>query len=125
MLAAEYVAHFVSGIQGTEVDPVYDSKWAKGIATCKHYDAYSLENFNNQAAPADQSTTPYGPVCAGPTCDRVHFNAIVSDQELAETYLPAFTKGCVEGGRTRSIMCTHLRQIPSVPTQPYLVLGCQ
>ena len=46
-LAAEYVAHFVSGIQGTESDPVYDAKWAKGIATCKHYDAYSLENFTH------------------------------------------------------------------------------
>jgi hypothetical protein len=38
--------------------------------------------------------TPFGPVCAGPDCDRVHFNAIVTDQELAETYLPAFTKVC-------------------------------
>ena len=50
LLAAEYVAHFVSGIQGTESDPLYDAKWAKGIATCKHYDAYSLENFNNQVS---------------------------------------------------------------------------
>ena len=42
-------------------------------------DAYSLENFNNQAAP---QAPP--PTCApGGACDRVHFNAIVSDQELA------------------------------------------
>ena len=39
------MAHFVSGMQGDETDPVYDGKWAKAIATCKHYDAYSLENF--------------------------------------------------------------------------------
>ena len=45
LLAAEYAAHFVSGMQGDVSDPVYDGKWAKAIATCKHYDAYSLENF--------------------------------------------------------------------------------
>ena len=38
-LAAEYVAHFVSGMQGDEADPLYDGKWAKAIATCKHYGA--------------------------------------------------------------------------------------
>ena len=42
---------FVSGMQGHAEDPLYDGgKHAKAIATCKHYDAYSLENFNNQAA---------------------------------------------------------------------------
>jgi beta-glucosidase-like glycosyl hydrolase len=102
MLAAEYVAHFVSGMQGDKADPLFDGKWAKAIATCKHYDAYSLENFNNQAAAAAPA-----PVCSGPDCDRTHFNAIVSDQELAETYLPAFTRGCVAGGGTRSIMCSY------------------
>ena len=60
-------------------------------AASQHYDAYSLENFNNQAAPAAPP-----PVCAGPDCDRTHFNAIVPEQELAETYLPAFTRGCVQ-----------------------------
>ena len=120
-------------MQGDVSDPVYDGKWAKAIATCKHYDAYSLENFkcvsrfcalllvlltllaletwlvpcwpaadvlagfpacvcSNQAAPAVPA-----PVCAGPNCDRTHFNAIVTDQELSETYLPAFTRGCVQG----------------------------
>ena len=48
------------------------------------------------------------PVCAGPDCDRTHFNAIVTDQELSETYLPAFTRGCVQGGGTRSIMCSYV-----------------
>ena len=38
-LAAEYVSHFVSGMQGDEADPLYDGKWAKAIATCKHYGA--------------------------------------------------------------------------------------
>ena len=38
-LAAEYVAHFISGMQGDEADPLYDGKWAKAIATCKHYGA--------------------------------------------------------------------------------------
>ena len=126
-------------MQGDEADPLYDGRWAKAIATCKHYDAYSLENFNNQAAPAvpppvvskndeicikneefcikneklcNQNdelciTKRFILQCApGGACDRVHFNAIVSDQELAETYLPAFTRGCVQGGGTRSIMCS-------------------
>eukprot|EP01052_Picozoa_sp_SAG31_P034754 SAG31_NODE_4103_length_3579_cov_2.836494_2_plen_121_part_00 len=84
----------------------------------------SLENFNNQAARADQTDTQFGPICAGPVCDRVHFNAIVTDQELAETYLPAFTKGCVAGGRSRSIMCSYNavrfnHMLPSVSMFPF------
>ena len=83
----------------------------------------------------------------------MHFNAIVSDQELAgkllvlarfareiiplarvgclktinptETYLPAFTRGCVAGGGTRSIMCSYnsvrsqatCRRLPSAPNR--------
>jgi len=101
-LNTEYAAHLVSGMQGHPDDPVYDSKWLKAIATCKHYDAYSLENFNNQAAPSAGQ-----PICSGPDCDRTHFNAIVSEQELAETYLPAFGQGCVEGGDARSVMCSY------------------
>ena len=44
-LAAEYVAHFVSGMQGDEADPLYDGKWAKAIATCKHYGATTPRHF--------------------------------------------------------------------------------
>ena len=38
-LTAQYVAHFVSGLQGHPSDSLYDSRFLKSIATCKHWDA--------------------------------------------------------------------------------------
>lgn len=38
--------------------------------------------------------------------DRYHFDAIVDERDLADTYLPAF-QACVEVGRVSSIMCSY------------------
>ena len=44
---------------------------------------------------------------ADPACDRTHFNAIVTEQELEESFLPPFTHGCVASGSAKSIMCSY------------------
>jgi beta-D-xylosidase 4 len=37
--------------------------------------------------------------------DRYHFDAVVTDADLADFYLPAFQQ-CVESGRASSMMCS-------------------
>jgi beta-glucosidase-like glycosyl hydrolase len=71
-----------------------DSRYLKTSVCCKHFAAYSLENWGG--------------------VDRHHFNAIVSDRDLAEIYLPAF-QACVEKGRASSMMCSYnaVNGIPS------------
>ncbi len=48
------------------------------VGTCKHYAAYSLEDWKG--------------------VDRFHFDALVSDYDLVETYLPAWkvTVQCIQ-----------------------------
>jgi beta-D-xylosidase 4 len=79
-LSGRYAARYVSGMQEG------DSKFAKVVATCKHFAAYSLEKWNG--------------------IERYEFDAIVDQQDLEETYLPAF-KACVVEGKARSIMCAY------------------
>lgn len=92
-LTAQYVRQYVSGIQGSPADPLYDPRYIKAVATCKHYDAYSLELWNGM--------------------DRHHFNAIVSDQDFQETYLPVF-QACVQEAHAKSIMCSY-NEVNGVP----------
>ena len=66
------------------------SKYIQVSATCKHLAAYSFE---------------MGAV-DGKRVSRHKFQANITAQELAETYLPAF-QGCVEGGRPQQIMCSY------------------
>ncbi|XP_065828934.1 uncharacterized protein [Oscarella lobularis] len=80
-LSANYAEAFVRGMQ-TGTDPGH----YKVITTCKHYDAYDLENWNGT--------------------DRHHFDAKVADIDLIETYLPAF-EACVRYSHTGSIMCSY------------------
>lgn len=70
---------FVKGLQGN------DPKYFKTIATVKHYAVHN-----------------------GPEPERHHFDAVVSDRDLWETYLPQFEMGIKEGG-SYSIMCAYNR----------------
>jgi beta-glucosidase len=70
---------FVQGLQGDH------PKYLKLVATPKHYAVHS-----------------------GPEPQRHSFNAIVSQRDLRETYLPAF-KACVIEGRAASIMGAYNR----------------
>ena len=70
---------FVKGLQGD------DPKYLKLVATPKHYAVHS-----------------------GPEPERHHFNAVVSQRDLRETYLPAF-KVCVQEGKAASVMGAYNR----------------
>lgn len=87
-LTSQYVYALVNGLQRGD-----DDRYLKIAADCKHFDAYDLEKWNGT--------------------DRSHFNAIVSDQDLVETYLPPF-ESCIRDARVASIMCS-LNAINGIP----------
>lgn len=70
---------FVKGLQGD------DPRYLKLVATPKHYAAHS-----------------------GPEALRHHFDARVDEQDLRETYLPAF-RDCVVEGKAHSVMGAYSR----------------
>lgn len=76
-LTGTIAVQFIRGLQGD------DKKYLKTIATAKHFAVHS-----------------------GPEPDRHSFNAVVSEYDLYETYLPAF-KVCVQKGNVQSIMCAY------------------
>ncbi|UJR16933.1 hypothetical protein I4U23_003831 [Adineta vaga] len=92
-LVAEYAYALVQGLQGGE-----DERYLKIAADCKAYNAYDLENWNGT--------------------DRFHFDAIISDQDLVETYLPPFEK-CIRDAHVASIMCSYnsINGIPNCANQ--------
>jgi beta-glucosidase-like glycosyl hydrolase len=89
VVSSAYADSFVRGMQEGA-----DPRYLKTSACCKHYAGYSLELWNNT--------------------DRHHFNAVISDQDLVDYYLPAF-QACVTEGRASSIMCSYnaVNGIPS------------
>ncbi len=78
-LTARMGVAFVKGLQGD------DPKYFKVIATPKHFAVHS-----------------------GPEPERHHFDAITTEQDLRETYLPAF-EACVREGGAQSIMGAYNR----------------
>ncbi len=80
-LTSQYAYALVNGLQRGE-----DDRYLKIAATCKHFNAYDLDYWNGT--------------------DRFHFNAIVSDQDLVETYLPPF-ESCIRDARAASVMCSY------------------
>jgi len=76
-LTGRLAVAFVKGMQGD--DPFY----LKTIATPKHYAVHS-----------------------GPEPDRHTSNAVVSERDLRETYLPAFRTAVMDGG-AESVMCAY------------------
>src|SRR6478735_8276934 len=78
-LTARLGVAFVKGLQGN------DPKYFKVIATPKHYAVHS-----------------------GPEPERHAFDAIATERDLQETYLPAFHATVVEG-QAQSVMCAYNR----------------
>ncbi|MGK9368858.1 glycoside hydrolase family 3 C-terminal domain-containing protein [Melioribacter sp. Ez-97] len=78
-LTGELAVRFIKGLQGQ------DKKYLKTIATPKHLAVHS-----------------------GPEPERHHFNALVSDYDLNETYLPHFKKA-ITVGKAYSVMCAYNR----------------
>lgn len=78
-LAGRLAVQFIRGLQGN--DPTY----LKTVATVKHFAVHS-----------------------GPEPERHTFDAVVSDRDLHESYLPQFEAGIREGG-AYSLMCAYNR----------------
>ncbi|KAJ8747628.1 hypothetical protein K2173_012896 [Erythroxylum novogranatense] len=90
VVTAKYAAAYVRGLQGGHN---YGNR-LKVAACCKHYTAYDLDNWNG--------------------VDRYHFNAMVSKQDLEDTYDVPF-KACVMEGNVASVMCSY-NQVNGKPT---------
>ncbi|KAE9618827.1 hypothetical protein Lal_00047661 [Lupinus albus] len=88
ILAGRYAASYVRGLQGS------DGNQLKVAASCKHFTAYDLDNWNG--------------------VDRFHFNAKVSKQDIEETFNVPF-RMCVKEGKVASVMCSY-NQVNGVPT---------
>ncbi|KAL5791922.1 hypothetical protein ACOSP7_000516 [Xanthoceras sorbifolium] len=88
VVAGKYAASYVRGLQGTDGDRL------KVAASCKHFTAYDLENWNG--------------------VDRFHFNAEVSKQDMEDTFDVPF-RMCVKEGNVASVMCSY-NQVNGVPT---------
>lgn len=78
-LSGRLAVPFIRGLQGD------DPKYLKTIATVKHYAVHS-----------------------GPEPERHAFDAVVSERDLRESYLPQFEAGIREGG-AYSLMCAYNR----------------
>ncbi|KAK7269621.1 hypothetical protein RIF29_22354 [Crotalaria pallida] len=88
VLAGKYAAGYVRGLQGM------DGNRLKVAASCKHFTAYDLDNWNG--------------------VDRFHFNAQVSKQDIEDTFDIPF-RMCVKEGNVASVMCSY-NQVNGVPT---------
>lgn len=88
LVAGKYAASYVRGLQGS------DGNRLKVAACCKHFTAYDLDNWNG--------------------VDRFHFNAVVSKQDMEETFNVPF-RMCVKEGNVASVMCSY-NKVNGVPT---------
>ncbi|KAL9224294.1 hypothetical protein vseg_000346 [Gypsophila vaccaria] len=98
VLSSKYGASYVKGLQQTD-----DPNKLKVAACCKHYTAYDVDNWKG--------------------VDRYHFNAVVTQQDLDDTYQPPF-KSCVVDGNVASVMCSY-NKVNGKPTcaDPDLLSG--
>ncbi|XP_071713319.1 probable beta-D-xylosidase 7 [Rutidosis leptorrhynchoides] len=91
LVVGDYSVSYVRGIQGDtfeggKLDPYADHLQAS--ACCKHFIANDLDNWK--------------------TADRYNFDANITQQDLADTFLPPFQK-CVQQGQASGIMCAYNR----------------
>ncbi|XP_051147124.1 beta-D-xylosidase 3-like [Andrographis paniculata] len=93
LLSSKYAVAYVRGLQQRD-DDSGDHYKLKVAACCKHYTAYDLDNWKGNL--------------------RYTFNAIVSQQDLIDTYQPPF-RSCVEQGNVASVMCSY-NQVNGKPT---------
>ncbi|XP_021953023.1 beta-xylosidase/alpha-L-arabinofuranosidase 1 [Folsomia candida] len=76
-LSIEFAKGWIRGLQGDQANG-----FLKNSACCKHFSAHSLEN------------------------DRFTFDAMVNQQDMADTYLPVF-KSCVQESSVSCVMCAY------------------
>ena len=96
VLNGRYGASFIAGFQGDTIAPANGTAppppplgRLKSSSCAKHFFAYSLENC----------------FTLGDNC-RLNFDAELTQQEIEDTYLPAF-QSAVELGRVSGLMCSY------------------
>ncbi|KAM1213282.1 hypothetical protein PS2_004713 [Malus domestica] len=92
-----YASNYVRGLQdvkGTENATDLNSRPLKVSSCCKHYAAYDVDNWLG--------------------VDRYHFDARVTEQDMAETFLKPFEM-CIKDGDVSSVMCSYNR-VNGIPT---------
>ncbi|CAK1355455.1 unnamed protein product [Cercospora beticola] len=92
---SSYVHNLIQGLQGD------DEKYRKVTATCKHFVAYDIEDWNGNL--------------------RYQFDAHVGSQELVEYYMPPF-RSCARDSNVGAFMCSY-NALNGVPTcaDPWLL----
>jgi beta-glucosidase-like glycosyl hydrolase len=90
-LTSTYGQIYIRGIQGDPSDKFFNPNYTKIVATLKHFDAYSLDNWEG--------------------FNRHSFNAKVSEFDLEHTYFPAFR---ASAKAAKSVMCSY-NAVNSVP----------
>ncbi|KAJ0750121.1 putative xylan 1,4-beta-xylosidase [Helianthus annuus] len=88
LVVGDYSVSYVRGIQGDTFEGGTNSDILQASACCKHFVANDLDNWK--------------------TFDRYNFNANITQQDLADTFLPPFQK-CVQQGQATGIMCAYNR----------------
>ncbi|KAL2477490.1 Beta-D-xylosidase 4 [Forsythia ovata] len=91
VLSSKYGAAYVRGLQQRDDG---DKDRLKVGACCKHYTAYDVDNWKGNL--------------------RYNFNAVVTQQDLDDTFQPPF-KSCVLDGNVASVMCSY-NQVNGKPT---------
>ncbi|CAM8946891.1 unnamed protein product [Rhodiola kirilowii] len=98
MLTSAFAVEYVTGFQGRKAreelrdgirvlkDEEYNEDDLMLSACCKHLTAYDLESWGNFS--------------------RYSFNAVVSKQDMEDTYQPPF-KSCVQQGKASCLMCAY------------------
>ncbi|CAN6373502.1 unnamed protein product [Urochloa humidicola] len=90
-ISSRYAAAYVRGLQ-QPYGPHHNR--LKLAACCKHFTAYDLDRWGGT--------------------DRYHFNAVVSPQDLEDTFNVPF-RACVTAGNAAAVMCSY-NQVNGVPT---------
>ncbi|KAL0334461.1 UNVERIFIED_CONTAM: Beta-xylosidase/alpha-L-arabinofuranosidase 1 [Sesamum angustifolium] len=100
LLSSKYGAAYVRGLQARDDG---DKDRLKVAACCKHYTAYDVDNWKG--------------------IQRYNFNALVTQQDLDDTFQPPF-KSCILDGNVASVMCSY-NQVNGKPTcgDPDLLYG--
>ncbi|KAK4261435.1 hypothetical protein QN277_004431 [Acacia crassicarpa] len=88
MLTSAFAIEYVRALQGGNWESSEEIRNDKLMvsACCKHYIAYDLENWHEFA--------------------RYNFNAVVSQQDLEDTYQPPF-RSCIQQGKASCLMCSY------------------
>ncbi|CAH8281556.1 unnamed protein product [Eruca vesicaria subsp. sativa] len=89
LVVSEYGVEFVKGFQEVkETSQVFKNNDEKLMlsACCKHFTAYDLEKWGNFS--------------------RYDFNAVVTEQDMEDTYQPPF-ESCIRDGKASCLMCSY------------------